>query len=93
MFKANQHFLHVVLGFPLNEDVELCGLNLTIALVHTWEVHLGVEAHLGGLHGVVRATLNCQEEDTVVKLGVRRTNDCAIPVSESCVITFALSFI
>ncbi len=34
------------------------------------------------------AALNAQEEDAVVELGVGRTNDRSIPVSEGRVITY-----
>ena len=87
VLKADENLFHVVFGFPMLENVELCGLNFAIGSVHAWQVHSRLEVHLGGLHGVVRPTLKCQEENTVVEFGVRWPNDRAIPVSEGSVIT------
>ena len=87
VLEADKNLFHVVFGFPLLENVELCGFNSPVGSIHAWQGHLGLEVHLGGLHGVVRPTLKCQEENTVVKFGVRWPNDRAIPVSEGCVIT------
>ena len=87
VLEADKNLFHVIFGFPLLEDVELCGFNSPIGSVHAWQGHLRLEMHLGGLHGVVWPTLKCQEENTVVEFGVRWPNDRAIPVSEGSVIT------
>ena len=87
VLEADKNLFHVVFGFPLLEDVELCGFNSPIGSVHARQGHLRLEMHLGGLHGVVRPTLKCQEENTVVEFGVRWPNDRAVPVSEGSVIT------
>lgn len=87
VLEADENLFHVVFGFPLLEDVELCRFNSPIGGVHAWQGHLRLEMHLGGLHGVVRPTLKSQEENTVVEFGVRWPNDSAIPVSEGGVIT------
>ena len=87
LLKTNQGFLHIILRPPGIENVELIGLNSAIALVHAGQVDLRLKVNLWGLLRIVGSTFDCQEEDTVVKFGVRRSNNGAIPFCESSVIT------
>ena len=69
--------------------MELSRLNSAVVGVHTWQVNFRLEADLGGLHGVVWTASDGQEENTIVEFGIGWSNNCAIPLSEGSVITYA----
>lgn len=87
VLETNEDFFHVVIGFPLLEDLELGSLDLAVCLVNTGQVDLGSEANFRRLAGIVGAAFNGQEVNAVVKVGVGRPDDSAVPVCEGSVIT------
>ena len=91
LFKCNQNLFNGIFGSPLNEHGELVGLNGTIVLVHRRNVDLRCESHSRRRLRVVLAALDLQEVDPVIEVGVRGTNNGAVPVSESLVITYKQS--
>ena len=87
VLEADEGLLHVVVGSPALENVELGRLNSTVALVHAGNVHLGSKTDLGSLSGVVRAASDCQEVNAVVEVCVGRPNNRTVPLSESGVVS------
>jgi hypothetical protein len=87
VLEANEDFLHGVVSIPVFEHVELGWLNNTIALVDAWDVDFGVELNLAWYSWVVITTCDLHHVDSVVKVGVLRTNNGAIPVCERLIVT------
>ena len=87
VLEANEDFLHGVVRIPVFEHVKLGWLNNTIVLVDAREVDFGVELNLAWLSWVVITTSDLHHVDSVVKVGVLRTNNGAIPVCERLVVT------
>ena len=65
---------------PLSKLRVLREINGAVALIHRRQVDFGVKFDCGRLRGVVRASHNVQKVDSVVKVGVRRSHNRAIPV-------------
>lgn len=87
VLEADQELLHGVLWVPVLEHVERL-LNLTILLVHAWEVDLGGELDIWGNCWVAIAANDGQHVDPVVEVGVWRADDGSIPVSEGLIVTY-----
>ena len=62
-------------------------VNCSVALVHRRQVDFGGKFDGGGLSGVVRATNDVQKVDSVVKIGVLRSHNGAVPVGKGLIIT------
>ena len=90
VLQADENLLHGVGALPVGEESELF-LDDTGALVHGRNVALRVELDLGWRRGVVVAADDRQHVDSVIEVGVRGTNNGAVPVSEGLVITYKQS--
>ena len=89
ILNGNQSLLHTVVTLPVSEQWELGWLNLSCWGVHTWQVDLGLEMHLGWGVGVVGTAFNGQEVNSVVEVCVGWPNDCSVPVCEWLVVTYS----
>jgi hypothetical protein len=89
VLETDQDFLHGVLWVPVLEHVE--GLfNVSILLVHTWEVQFGVETDFWGNSWIGISAGDGHHVDPVVEVRVWWTNDGSIPVCERFIITYNL---
>ena len=89
ILEADEYLFHVVFGFPVREDGELRGLNLSSLLVHARHIDFRTEGNFRGLVRVVGATPYSQEVDTVVIVGVGRSDDGSLPVSEGGIVSYS----
>ena len=87
VLEANEKLLHGVLWVPVLEHVEGL-LNLAVVLVNAWKVNFGGELDLWWNHWVLITANDGHIEDPVVKVGVLWTNDYAIPVCETFIVTY-----
>jgi len=87
LLESNQNLLQGSVLAPAAEEVELAGLDGSVALVHARKVDFGSKANYRCGLWVVRATFNVEEENSVVEVGVRGTNNGAVPLGKGLVIS------
>jgi len=84
----DEDFLHGIWCVPVFEHMEFTRFNCSIGLVHTGQIDLWVKFKGWSLSWVLFATCNGKHVDTIVKVGVWWTNDSAVPVCETFVVSY-----
>ena len=87
VLEADQNLLHGVIRIPVFEHVELCWFYNSVALVDTWQIDFRVELDCWRNLWVLISTLDFHHVDSVIKIGVLRTNDGAIPFCKGLIVT------
>ena len=86
---SNEDLLHSISVVPVLEHEKLRGLDLTICLIHKWEVDFRLELYRHRLGWIIITALNFHHVNTVVEVSVWWANDGAVPLGETFVITLA----
>ena len=89
ILEADEYLFHVVFGFPMREDGELGGLDLSVLLVHTGHIDFRTEGNFRRLVWVVWPAPDGQEIDTVVIVGVGWSDDGSLPVGEGGIVSYS----
>ena len=84
---SNEDLLHGIATVPVLEHRKLRGLDFTICLIHEWEIDFRLELNRHRFGGILFTALNFHHVNTVVEISVWWTNDGAVPLEETFVIT------
>ena len=84
---TDEDLLHSIRRVPVLEHRKLSWLDFTICLIHKWEIDFRLKLDRHRFGGILITALNFHHVDTVVEISVWWTNDGAVPLGETFVVT------